>query len=201
MLHAVKRSGYQSPPCWCGCTAAAQPQWPRTSAERGSAHGLSCRALPAAGLYCATRPTIQDCSSVRFSCWMGAYPTLSGHFAAANLDPQSNMWDKVRPADGLLEPLQPQTEWGSIHTSREPLRRQTEWGSIHMLKESLTWQTEWSSTHIKWGFSSAWEATWSPAVRGCVKHSPGAAACCLVQGDIMRQQHTCPKASARHCEA
>lgn len=57
-----------------------------------------CCGPPAAGLYCATRPTIQDCSSVRFSCWMGAYPTLSGHFAAANLDPQSNMWDKVQPA-------------------------------------------------------------------------------------------------------
>ena len=27
---------------------------------------------------------------------MGAYPTLTAHFAAANLDPQANLWDKVQ---------------------------------------------------------------------------------------------------------
>ena len=26
---------------------------------------------------------------------MGAYPMLTAHFAAANLDPQANNWDKV----------------------------------------------------------------------------------------------------------
>ena len=99
----------------CGCTVAVQHLSPRAAAERRSTHDLSYCGPPSAGLYCATRPTIQDCSSVRFSCWMGAYPTLSGHFAAANLDPQSNMWDKVRPADGLFEPLNWQAEGGSIH--------------------------------------------------------------------------------------
>lgn len=33
---------------------------------------------------------------------MGAYPTLTAHFAAANLDPQANLWDKVKPQFTLL---------------------------------------------------------------------------------------------------
>ena len=87
---------------------------------------------------------------MRFSCWMGAYPTLSGHFAAANLDPQSNMWDKVRPADGLLEPLkladrvgQHTYQWGTLlsgglsgaaYKSRgDRLNWLIEWGSIHLI--------------------------------------------------------------------
>jgi len=49
----------------------------------------------AAGLYCCTQPSISGCSDVRFGCWMGAYPMLTAHFAAANLDPQANNWDKV----------------------------------------------------------------------------------------------------------
>ncbi|DBA96359.1 TPA: hypothetical protein ACH3X3_002534 [Trebouxia sp. C0006] len=47
------------------------------------------------GLYCCTQPSISGCSDVRFGCWMGAYPMLTAHFAAANLDPQANNWDKV----------------------------------------------------------------------------------------------------------
>lgn len=34
---------------------------------------------------------------------MGAYPTLTAHFAAANLDPLDNNWDKVHhPWSGAL---------------------------------------------------------------------------------------------------
>lgn len=47
------------------------------------------------GLYCCTQPSITGCSAIRFGCWMGAYPMLTAHFAAANLDPQANNWDKV----------------------------------------------------------------------------------------------------------
>ncbi|KAL3155130.1 hypothetical protein ABBQ38_011187 [Trebouxia sp. C0009 RCD-2024] len=47
------------------------------------------------GIYCCTQPSITGCSKIRIGCWMGAYPTLTAHFAAANLDPQANLWDKV----------------------------------------------------------------------------------------------------------
>lgn len=47
------------------------------------------------GLYCATKPTIESCSDIRFTCWMGAYPGLTQHFSKANLDPKANHWDKV----------------------------------------------------------------------------------------------------------
>ena len=38
-----------------------------------------------------------DCvhAELRFTCWMGAYPGLTEHFAKANLDPKANQWDKV----------------------------------------------------------------------------------------------------------
>ena len=49
------------------------------------------------GLYCATKPTIEHSSDLRFTCWMGAYPGLTEHFDKANLDPKSNQWNKVRP--------------------------------------------------------------------------------------------------------
>lgn len=53
------------------------------------------------GLYCATQPSINSCSNVRFNCWMGAYPSLTSHFLAANLDPKQNNWNKVY--DGSAE--------------------------------------------------------------------------------------------------
>ena len=34
---------------------------------------------------------------------MGAYPMLTAHFAAANLDPQANNWDKVLPHNVHLD--------------------------------------------------------------------------------------------------
>ena len=49
------------------------------------------------GLYCATKPTIEHSSDLRFTCWMGAYPGLTEHFEKANLDPKSNQWNKVGP--------------------------------------------------------------------------------------------------------
>ena len=47
------------------------------------------------GLFCATQPSITACSGIRIACWAGAYPGLTEHFAAANLDPNSNHWSKV----------------------------------------------------------------------------------------------------------
>jgi hypothetical protein len=47
---------------------------------------------------------------------MGAYPMLTAHFAAANLDPQANNWDKVvmhlvtQPSDHLTCIAWTQTE-------------------------------------------------------------------------------------------
>lgn len=53
------------------------------------------------GLYCATHPSISSSTGIRFSCWAGAYPGLTGHFALANLDPKQNNWNKV--FDGSAE--------------------------------------------------------------------------------------------------
>lgn len=49
-------------------------------------------------LYCATGPTLSGCSAIKISCWPGAYPGLTQHFAAANLDPFKNQWSKVYDA-------------------------------------------------------------------------------------------------------
>jgi hypothetical protein len=43
-------------------------------------------------LYCATGPSLSGCTGIRISCWAGAYPGLTAHFAAANLDPRNNHW-------------------------------------------------------------------------------------------------------------
>ena len=48
-----------------------------------------------AGLYCATRPSVERCSSIRVSCWMGAYAGLGKHFQQCNLDPRANLYDQV----------------------------------------------------------------------------------------------------------
>ncbi len=64
------------------------------------------------GLYSATKPTIEHSSDLRFTCWMGAYPGLTGHFDKANLDPKSNQWDKV-----FLSPL---SGYHSIAACRTP---------------------------------------------------------------------------------
>lgn len=53
------------------------------------------------GLYCATQPSITASTNIKFSCWNGAYPGLTQHFAAASLDPKSNNWNKVY--DGSAE--------------------------------------------------------------------------------------------------
>lgn len=47
-------------------------------------------------LFSATQPTLNNCAGVTIGCWSGAYAGLSQHFQAANLDPHSNNWDKVR---------------------------------------------------------------------------------------------------------
>ena len=47
------------------------------------------------GLYCATGPTLSGCTAIKVSCWSGAYPGLTAHFAAAQLDPTKNQWNKV----------------------------------------------------------------------------------------------------------
>ncbi|GAB4819794.1 hypothetical protein N2152v2_006840 [Parachlorella kessleri] len=50
------------------------------------------------GLYCATQPSLSGCAGITISCWAGAYPGLSAHFLAANLDPKANHWNKVYDA-------------------------------------------------------------------------------------------------------
>ena len=50
------------------------------------------------GLYCATVPSVADCSGLRVGCWVGAYPGLTTHFAAASLDPSANAWTRVEDA-------------------------------------------------------------------------------------------------------
>jgi len=54
------------------------------------------------GLYCATAPAVAGCAGLRFSCWMGAYPGLTSHFAAASLDPLRNAWDRVLDVDAAF---------------------------------------------------------------------------------------------------
>lgn len=55
----------------------------------------------ATGLYCATQPSITASTGINISCWNGAYPGLTQHFAAASLDPKSNNWNKVGAAVNL----------------------------------------------------------------------------------------------------
>ncbi|GMH35716.1 hypothetical protein BSKO_03584 [Bryopsis sp. KO-2023] len=47
------------------------------------------------GVYCSTQPALESSKSINFTPWMGAYPGLTGHFSAANLDPTINSWDRV----------------------------------------------------------------------------------------------------------
>ncbi|PSC71693.1 tubulin binding cofactor [Micractinium conductrix] len=51
------------------------------------------------GLYSSTQPALSGCTGIRIACWSGAYPGATQHFAAANLDPQNNQWNKVYDAD------------------------------------------------------------------------------------------------------
>jgi protein XRP2 len=55
------------------------------------------------GLYTSTSPAIQGSSGIRIACWAGAYPQLAQHFAAANLDPAANQWNKVYDASAEEE--------------------------------------------------------------------------------------------------
>lgn len=62
------------------------------------------------GLYCATQPSLSSSRGIRIAPWAGAYPGLTAHFAAANLDPSAaaNHWNKVYDAQsgdsGSAEP-------------------------------------------------------------------------------------------------
>lgn len=67
-----------------------------------SAHTPSLAAPPTAGLYCATQPSLSCCSGITIACWAGAYPGLSAHFAAANLDPKQNHWSNVSARCAVL---------------------------------------------------------------------------------------------------
>ena len=70
-------------------------------------------------VYCATGPTLSNCTSISFSCWSGAYPGLGSHFTNANLDPTKNQFHKVYDAsqgDGDVPPnftvsMAPRTPW------------------------------------------------------------------------------------------
>lgn len=53
------------------------------------------------GLYCATVPTISGSSSIKVSCWSGAYAGLNSQFASANLDPTKNQWNKIYDASAV----------------------------------------------------------------------------------------------------
>ena len=68
------------------------------------------------GLYCATSPSLSNCSDIKISCWSGAYAGLSAHFAAANLDPTKNQWNKVY--DGSAGTVEP--NFVIIETAAEP---------------------------------------------------------------------------------
>ncbi|KAG2428002.1 hypothetical protein HXX76_011988 [Chlamydomonas incerta] len=46
-------------------------------------------------LYCATQPSIETSTDIKFSCWRGAYPGLAEHFSHAKLDPTKNTWMQV----------------------------------------------------------------------------------------------------------
>lgn len=46
-------------------------------------------------VYCPTQPSIEASTHCSFSCWRVAYPGLTAHFQAAELDPATNTWDKV----------------------------------------------------------------------------------------------------------
>mmetsp|Transcript_21943 Transcript_21943/g.52443 ORF Transcript_21943/g.52443 Transcript_21943/m.52443 type:complete len:290 (+) Transcript_21943:649-1518(+) len=60
----------------------------------GQFSATSCRDC-SFGLYCASPPSIESCSDVRFACWNAAYPGLSGHFQALGLPLESNLWNQV----------------------------------------------------------------------------------------------------------
>lgn len=74
------------------------------------------------GLYCATQPSLSGCTGITIGCWAGAYPGLSAHFAAANLDPKANNWNKVRAWVGPRGPRSPCTWVGcrcrAVHARR-----------------------------------------------------------------------------------
>lgn len=64
------------------------------------------------GLYCATGPTLSQCTGIRISCWSGSYYGLDRHFACAHLDPSKNQFDKVYDAS--------QVEGENYKVSMEP---------------------------------------------------------------------------------
>ena len=79
-------------------------QWPK--------FGLLCAAL-----YCATSPSVRGSSGLRFKTWTGAYPKLTEHFQAAQLDPANNKWDKARAQTGSP----PSPVWAVIGASTIPI--------------------------------------------------------------------------------
>ncbi len=82
--------------CWGG---AGDSEWP------WSEYASLCCELGLSMLHSA-KPQL-DCphADLRFTCWMGAYPGLTEHFAKANLDPKANQWDKVTLPSALGQQL------------------------------------------------------------------------------------------------
>lgn len=52
-------------------------------------------------LFTPIGPTLSGCSDIKVSCWTGAYAGLTSHFAAANLDPTKNQWNRVYDASAV----------------------------------------------------------------------------------------------------
>ena len=46
-------------------------------------------------VFCATQPSIETSTGLRFGCWQAAWPGLSAQFKAAKLDPTRNTFAKV----------------------------------------------------------------------------------------------------------
>ena len=61
--------------------------------------------LPPA-VYCPTQPSIETSTNCIFSCWRGAYPGLTEHLKAADLDPEVNTWRQVWLLVGPMPPCQ-----------------------------------------------------------------------------------------------
>ena len=57
------------------------------------------------------------CSDINISCWNGSYAGLSSHFAAANLDPTKNQWNKVYDASAASDQS---PNFTLIETAAEP---------------------------------------------------------------------------------
>ena len=68
-------------------------------------------------LYCATAPSLSNCSGIALSCWNGSYPGLDRHFHSANLDPTKNQWFNVYDASAF-EGNSPNFELSMVESSQ-----------------------------------------------------------------------------------